>query len=246
MQFLSKIRELFSSTKSETSSLVDKIVLEERLGFKINNLSLYEKALTHRSMLRGAEKPMQSNERIEFLGDAVVGLIIGRYLFEQFPDENEGFLTRARAKVVNGKSLAQFAYRINLGELVLMSENAQKGNGRKNDTILADAFEALVGAIYLDKGYDIAEAFVLGLANATLRMNRLIEDENNYKSLLLEFMQARAWGQPEYRVISEDGPSHSKEFEIEVWVCGEAKGRGKANSKKRAEQLAAENTLAML
>jgi ribonuclease III len=246
MQFIQKIRGIFATTKPESSDLIDKAVLEERLGLTIKRISLYEKALTHRSMLRGAEKPMQSNERIEFLGDAVVGLIIGRYLFEKFPEEDEGFLTRARAKVVNGKSLAQFAHRINLGELILMSDNAAKGNGRNNDTILADAFEAVVGAIYLDRGYDIAEAFVLGIANATLRMNRLMEDENNYKSLLLEYMQARAWGQPEYRVISEEGPSHSKAFEIEVWVCGEPKGRGTATSKKRAEQLAAENTLAML
>lgn len=246
MNLFTKIRELFGTPKPNTSTLIDRDALEACLRIKIKDIFLYERALTHRSILKHLDHGTESNERIEFLGDAVLGLIIGKFLYEKFPKEDEGFLTRARAKIVNGKMLAQFARRIKLNDLILMSENAEKSNGRQNDTILADAFEALIGAIYLDQGYEKAETFILAIANATVRMSQLVEENHNYKSLLLEYMQARSWGQPEYRVISEEGPSHLKAFEIEVWVCGEAKGRGKATSKKKAEQIAAENTLAML
>jgi ribonuclease-3 len=217
------------------------------VGHPVRDLALYERALRHRSVLRGvAGGHLQSNERLEFLGDAVLGLAVAEALHRQFPNRDEGFLTRTRAKLVNGATLAHFAEAVGLPPLLLVSANMDTRTGRHTPTILADAFEALLGALYLDLGFDTARAFVLRVLEEHVDVAEVAEQRSNYKSLLLEFVQARGWGQPQYVVVHEEGPSHARTFTIEVQVEGVPQGQGVANSKKKAEQQAAREALQKL
>jgi ribonuclease-3 len=217
------------------------------LKIPVQDLTLYRRALTHRSLLRSRSQDVQeSNERLEFLGDALLDLIVGEMLYHRFDDRNEGFLTRLRAKLVSGKVLANYARRIDLGDYLLMSSNAEKGEGRDNTSILADAFEALVGALYLDQGYDAARRFVRDEVLDGVDLQQVARHEENYKSLLLERMQAEGRPQPTYRVVQEDGPSHDKTFTVDALVDDVAYGRGSAGSKKQAEQYAAREALVNL
>lgn len=210
-------------------------------------MALYERAMRHRSLLRGeTESSSKSNERLEFLGDAVLGFITAEHLFAKFPEKDEGFLTRLRAKLVNGKALAICAEDINLGSLILMSKNMVQEQGRQNRTILADAFEALIGAIYLDQGLEAARQFIERTMLDRVDLTELAQQYDNFKSLLLEYAQARSWAQPLYRVVSEEGPSHAKTFTVDVILKGEACGRGQGSSKKLAEQRAAREALKAL
>lgn len=208
---------------------------------------MYEQALTHRSVLRGRpDSHLRSNERLEFLGDAVLGFVVAEHLYRHFPEKDEGFLTRLRAKLVNGKALAHWAETIGLGEQILMSENMAQSEGRHNPTILADAFEAIIGALYLDLGSDAARRFIHRTMLDAVDLQGLAARRDNHKSLLLEYAQAHGWPQPSYRVVAEEGPSHSKTFTVDVILRGEAYGRGTAGSKKRAEQQAAREALGRL
>jgi len=217
------------------------------LNTSVDDLALYRRALTHRSLLRtpGVEVH-SSNERLEFLGDALLDLIIAELLYHRFAERDEGFLTRLRAKLVSGKALATYARRIDLGTYVRMSENAARGEGRDNASILADAFEALVGALYLDQGYESARRFVRDDVLAGLDLREIAAQEENFKSRLLEAMQAEGRPQPTYRVVEEEGPSHDKTFTVEALVDDTSYGRGRASSKKQAEQQAAREALGEL
>lgn len=200
--------------------------------------------MMHRSLLRGeAPQDLKSNERLEFLGDAVLGFITAEHLFAHFPEKDEGFLTRLRAKLVNGKALAECAQRINLGDLILMSKNMAQEHGRQNSTILADALEALIGAIYLDQGLEKARVFIHRTMLEKVDLIQLAHKYDNYKSLLLEYAQARGWSQPQYKVVTEQGPSHAKVFTVDAILRGEPHGRGQGGSKKLAEQRAAKEAL---
>jgi ribonuclease-3 len=213
----------------------------------IRDLRLFEHALRHRSIFRGAiTTGTESNERLEFLGDAVLGAVVAERLYDQFPDRDEGFLTRTRANLVNGQALAGYARALGLGRHILMSDNAAQGEGRDNPTILADAFEAVVGALYLDQGFQAARRFVLGVLDREVDLAEVAELRSNHKSLLLEFAQARGWGQPQYIVVGEEGPSHDRRFTVEVLVDNAPRGQGSARSKKQAEQVAAEEALVAL
>ena len=221
--------------------------METLVGFRVGDMALYERAMRHRSLLRGEpDSGSKSNERLEFLGDAVLGFITAEHLFEQFPDKDEGFLTRLRAKLVNGKALAVCAEDINLGSMILMSKNMVQEQGRQNRTILADAFEALIGAIYLDQGLGAARQFIERTMLEKVNLLELAQQYDNFKSLLLEYAQARSWAQPIYRVVSEEGPSHAKIFSVDVILKGEPHGRGQGGSKKLAEQRAAREALKVL
>lgn len=218
--------------------------IERLVGMPINNLAVYEHALKHRSMFRGhVTTGTESNERLEFLGDAVLGAVVAERLYDEFPDRDEGFLTRMRANLVNGKVLADYARAIDLGSLILMSDNMSTSAGRDNQTILADAFEAIVGALYLDLGFAAARRFVFRILDRLVDLNSVAVQRSNYKSLLLEFVQAKGWGQPSYRVVKEEGPSHDRQFTINVLISGKAHGQGLAGSKKEAEQRAARQAL---
>ena len=232
--------------RAETGS-VSREAVERLVGMKVQDLLLYEQALTHRSLLRGRpDTHLYSNERLEFLGDAVLGFITAEFLYHHFPDRDEGFLTRLRAKLVNGTALARCARQIDLGAMILMSENMAQTAGRDNRSILADAFEAVIGALYLDLGLEAARAFIHRTMLDHIDLDELARVRNNFKSLLLEYAQAQGWPQPRYQVVEEVGPSHEKTFTVEVLLRGEPYGRGTAGSKQQAEQEAAGKALERL
>jgi len=220
--------------------------LAEVIGVSFSNVELFRQALKHRSLLRGnPEAHTESNERLEYLGDAVLGFIVAEHLYESFPDYDEGFLTRLRAKLVNGRSLAERARELGLGAFILVSESLTEEQ-KDGDSILADAFEAIIGAIYLEHGTDEARAFVHRAVLRDVDLDKLARRKDNHKSILLEYVQARSRTQPEYVVVSESGPSHDKRFVISVSVDGLEYGRAEDRSKKRAEQTAAKLAIATL
>lgn len=230
-----------------SQSDISRPVVESLVDQSVNDLSLYRRALTHRSRLREAGEPhMRSNERLEFLGDALIELIISETLYQRFPQKNEGELTRLRARLVSGAALAQYARRMDLGAHVLMSDNAARAEGRDNPNILADAFEAVTAAVYLDHDYSGAAHFVHKRAIEPFDLEDLAAQNENYKSQLLERMQAVGRPQPTYRVIHEEGPSHDKTFTVEALVGDCIYKTGTAGSKQQAEQEAARETLEYL
>lgn len=221
--------------------------VEELVGQPVGDLSLYRRAFTHRSLLRVyPEDALQSNERLEFLGDAFLDLIVGKCLYDRFPNKREGDLTRLRARLVSEAPLATYARHLNLGDHLLMSQNAVRNNGRDNPSILADAFEALVGAVYLDQGHEGARQFVLDRALAPFDLVEIATRDENYKSQLLERMQAEGRPQPTYHIVHEQGPSHDKTFTVEARVGETAFEQGTAGNKQAAEQQAARRTLDQL
>jgi ribonuclease-3 len=196
--------------------------------------------------LGAADRALHSNERLEFLGDALLGFVVGDYLYNHFDGHDEGFLTRMRAKLVNGKSLAAQAERLELGRYIELSANAEKSLGRSSRGILADAYEALIGAVYLDLGLEEARSFVHRTLLADRDLEALARKRDNYKSLLLETVQGRGWGQPVYEVLSSEGPDHRKTFTVGVFVRSRQVGSGSAPNKKSAEQQAAREALERL
>lgn len=239
------LRRPISWSKGEVMpSGVARADIEKLVGMPISALTLYEHALRHRSVFRGhVTTGTESNERLEFLGDAILGAAVAERLYAEFPDRSEGFLTRMRANLVNGQVLADYARALHLGPLILMSENTARSEGRNNQTILADAFEAIVGALYVDLGFSAARRFVFRVIDQFVDLERVSVQRSNFKSLLLEYVQARGWTQPSYSVVAEEGPSHDRRFTIDVLVEGTPSGRGQAGSKKQAEQLAAREAL---
>ncbi len=226
---------------------VSREVVESLVGQSVDELGLYRRALTHRSLLRGEpDQHLKSNERLEFLGDALIDLAVSDALYERFSDEDEGYLTRLRARLVSGPALAQYARRMDLGSHLRMSENAAQGEGRDNPNILADAFEALAGALYLDRDYAAAAQFVHDRALDPFDLEDVAARDKNYKSQLLERMQAEGRSQPTYRVVREEGPSHDKTFTVEAVVGDTAYAQGTAGNKQQAEQEAARRTLETL
>ncbi|WP_022835767.1 ribonuclease III [Salisaeta longa] len=227
---------------------IDVEALRDVLGCAPSNRALYRRALTHRSVLRGAAQAdaTASNERLEFLGDALLDVIVGEALYHRFPERTEGFLTRMRAKLVSGTALAQYARRLNLGALLRVSANAEAGGVRESDAVLADAFEALVGALYLDQGFAATEQFVQTRLLATVDWDALTRRATNYKSALQEHLQAQGQPLPTYTLKATQGPSHDLTFTVEVRIDGAVRGTGTAGSKKQAEQRAARAALRTL
>ena len=226
------------------SSPVSPSDIERLVGLPVHDVTLYEQALTHRSRFRGqADNHLATNERLEFLGDALLGFVMAEALYRRFPNKNEGYLTRLRAKLVSGKALARYARRIDLGPHLLMSENAARSEGRNNPSILADAYEALVGAVYLDHDLDAARRFIQASALGPVDLSAIAAQNENYKSQLLEYAQARGRPQPTYRVVLAEGPSHDRTFTVEALLDDTPYGQGTASSKKKAEQLAAAEAL---
>jgi ribonuclease-3 len=243
-RLLSRLRLRSGKAKS---GRVDRESVERLVGFPIQDLSHYERALTHRSLLRSDPSPhLTSNERLEYLGDAVLGMMVAEHLFKQFPDRDEGYLTRLRAKLVNRRALAECALELGLGEQILMSKAIAETTGRTSESILSDAFEAVIGAIYLDLGMEAARLFVNRTVLHRVNLAELARQRVNFKSHLLEFAQARRWPQPDYLVVEEIGPSHDKTFRVEVQLSGRSLGEGTAKSKKEAEQIAASRALTAL
>lgn len=243
-----KLRDLFKSEKKLSPGLKGRIdKLEEIIEIPIDNPFIFVQALRHRSTLVDNEfGPTDSYERLEFLGDAVLDLIVTEIIFDLFPEKNEGFLTKLRAKLVKGDTLAMFARQLRLNKLMLLADQV-KGQGIENSkSILADIFEALIGALYLDAGYQPASQFVRKIIGRYIDFDTIITTLDNYKSLLLEFAQARQMEIPTYSLVSERGPGHDKTFEIEVFVDKKPISKGLGKSKKEAEQKAAHRALEIL
>lgn len=220
--------------------------LESIIGSAPGKKQIYLEALRHRSYLEENDQLNSSNERLEFLGDSVLNLVIGEYLFNKFPEEEEGFLTKVRAKLVNRNALSQTAEQLNLGDLLILSTNVPKSVAQSSKSILSDAFEALIGALYLDKGLETCKQFVQkNILEPALKNGEYLIDEN-YKSQLLEHAQANKLDAPVYQIISEEGPHHNKTFTAEVILEGKVLGNGTGKSKKEAEQNAARVALGRL
>jgi len=217
--------------------------LESILGLKINNIEYFEQALTHRSYLHIIEdQTIFSNERLEFLGDSVLGLVVADYLFSLHSDVLEGGLTKMRSWMVNKNSLVECAKRLKLNELLLMSFSASKALEQGSDSILADALEAIIGAIYLDSGLEATKKFIINVLIPIIVSQNYMVDRN-YKSLLLETVQSMGKEPPKYVVLDETGQDHNKEFLVGVLVDSEMMGTGLGKSKKQAEQFAAKEAL---
>lgn len=210
------------------------------IGYKFRNRDLADQALKHRSIIfQTGETRGESNERLEFLGDAVLDLIVAEQLYEQFPDAREGHLTRLKSLAVSGRQLAIKARKMGLGGYLQMSVAEDRSGGRNRRSILEDALEAVVGAIYLDGGMNAARKFIRRFITDDLAGRLIRVRDRNYKSILLEYVQSQSAGHPQYRVTAEEGPDHAKHFHVEVIVDGEQVGMGVGRSKKMAEQQAA-------
>lgn len=246
----SRIKNIFRRRGSRKNKITKRLLtsqqftdLEKIIGYPIKDQSHYVQALIHRSFLEELDEDDASNERLEFLGDAVLSLVTAEYLFNLYPDKDEGFLTKVRAKIVNRNSLAESAENIGLVRFLLMNQNLSNTFSRGAKTVLSDAFEALVGALYLDQGLEACRVFIRKvLIDPIVEAGEHLIDEN-YKSQLLEYAQANKLELPDYRVIKEEGPQHERTFTVQVSVGGEIVGVGKGKNKKTAEQNAAKKAM---
>ena len=212
----------------------------DRLGLPVRDLGLLEQALTHSSWLH--EHPDEAsghNERLEYLGDAVVNLAISGALYARHPDDDEGALSARRAAIVSTTGLARLAGRIDLGAVLMLGEGESRRSGRRRPSLLASSFEALTGALYLDLGFERVRDWLVELAGPELILEAPLTSLKSPKSRLQEYTQRR-WGtRPEYRLLEATGPDHEKSFQVEAWVDGRVVGRGAGLSRREAETAAA-------
>ncbi len=213
--------------------------LEERIGYKFRNSLLLAEALTHSSLSHETRKHLFDNQRLEFLGDAVLQLVITEHLFKHFPDFTEGQLTKLRSRIVSREGLKVHALQIGLGQYLMMGRGEETSGGRERASILADAFEALLGAIYLDSNLVETRRVILLVTQDDLKAMLDEPVEVNPKGQLQEILQAISPQSPQYRIASQQGPEHEKEFIAEVFWEGILMGRGAGLSKKLAETSAA-------
>ncbi len=218
---------------------------KETLGLAFDDISLFEKALTHRSWLNEHRKQrgLEHNERLEFLGDAVLELVTTDFLFEKYPEQQEGILTNWRAALVRTESIGAAAEKLGLWEEMHMSRGEKRGGPRARMQILANAFEAVTGAIYLDQGYEAAKKFITDHILTTL--DSILESGSwqDAKSSYQEIIQAEESFTPTYKVLNEEGPDHDKHFTVGVFVNGEKRAEGSGASKQLAQQAAAQKAL---
>ncbi|ACB61358.1 MULTISPECIES: ribonuclease III [Exiguobacterium] len=216
--------------------------LQERLDIHFANVELLKQAFTHSSFVNEQRESDGDNERLEFLGDAVLELTVSRYLFQHYPERSEGELTKLRAAIVCEPSLVQFANHYEFSEMILLGKGEELTGGRNRPALLADVFEAFIGALYLDQGIEAAERF---LAEAVFPKvaSGFFEEQTDFKSQLQEAIQRVGLGQIEYEIIEERGPAHSREFISRVHIADKLEGIGTGRSKKEAEQQAAKQAL---
>ena len=217
--------------------------LEERIGYKFRNSLLLAEALTHPSVGHEAQRDHLDNQRLEFLGDAVLQLVITERLFRHFDEEAEGRLTKLRSRLVSRETLKTYAQAIDLGTYLIMGRGEEASGGRQRTSTLGDAFEALIGAIYLDSGFEAARKFILEQAHGDLELIAEAPVDINPKGNLQELLQSIAPTSPVYEVISQSGPEHQKTFVVEAKWEGMVLGRGEGRNKKQAETAAAEEAL---
>lgn len=226
-------------------------MLAGHMGLQFGNPKLFRLALTHRSVLHDwlqqaeVDAILQSNERLEFLGDAVLGMVAGERLYRDFPDADEGTLTRSRAALVRAETLVKWARELRIPDGLYLGTGEKITNSAR-DRMLAGAFEALVGAIYLDQGRDAADRFVNDFLDRDMAGILAEEQTTNPKGRLQEVVQERKLDQPAYETIAEEGPDHAREFTVAVLVDGEQRGIGRGRSKRDAQQAAAREALLAL
>ncbi len=217
-----------------------------KLGIEFADPLLLTRALTHRSYLNEHPESLEDNERLEFLGDAVLDFLVGAWLYNRFPEMPEGNLTRLRSALVRTENLAKFAVSIDLGEVMLLGYGERQGGGRERPALLCATFEALIGAIYLDKGIDAVREFIEpkleSAAQSILRGNK----DRDPKSTLQEWAQSQGMGTPYYKTVSSYGPDHAKSFVVDVHIGNTVHGTGTGHSKQAAAKIAAEQALKSL
>ena len=221
--------------------------LQKKIGYQFKEVGLLETALKHRSYTHtSGENAVKSNERLEFLGDAVLGLVVGEYFYQRFPHQREGELSQLKSHLVSKTTLSKRADEIGLDGYLFLSGPEVLSNNEGRASIITDAFEALIGAIYLDGGLDAARRFLR--RHLLLASGKLIPPKKhpNFKSMLLEYSQAKGKGSPHYVLKSQEGPDHQKLFTVEVFMQEQNLGKGKGRSKKEAEQAAAKEALEKL
>ena len=219
--------------------------LEENLRYEFKNKKLLINALTHSSYANEARDGVSSNERLEFLGDSVLSIVVSEYIYKEFNNLPEGELTKLRASLVCEKSLCQFSRELDLGKYLRLGKGEDKGGGRERDSILADAFEAVLAAMYLDGGFNMAKNHVMRFIKNELKHT---DDEvfKDYKTALQEIIQRNPEESVTYILKSESGPDHDKVFEVEVRLNSNTIGKGMGKNKKQAEQSAAKEALRLM
>jgi ribonuclease-3 len=218
--------------------------LSQRLGLSFSNLALLTRALTHRSYVNENPNAMEDNERLEFLGDAVLDFIVGAWVYHRFPEMPEGDLTKMRSAIVRNDQLADFARHLNLGPALRLGRGEFASGGGQRDGLLGSAFEALIGALYLDAGLGAVEAFVQPLLESA--RDAILEKVHDPKSQLQEWAQSQKLGAPRYRTVATTGPDHAREFDVQVEIGGQVVGQGHGRNKHAAEHLAAKHALESL
>jgi ribonuclease-3 len=218
--------------------------VEDRIGHRFRDKALLREALTHSSATGPGRRIRRSNERLEFLGDRVLGLVIAELLFTRFPDEGEGALSQRHAGLVRRETLAEVAAELGIGDWLVLARSEEEGSGRSNPAILADALEAVIGALHLDGGLPAAAAFIR--AHWERRLSDMRGPPRDAKTALQELTQSRGLGLPDYRVMSTSGPAHAPTFEVTVSLADIASATATGSSKRAAEQAAAEQLLARL
>lgn len=218
--------------------------LEEIIGYKFKNKELLKQALSHSSYANEKKRPNGSNERLEFLGDSVLSIVVSDYLYKNI-NLAEGDLTKLRASLVCEKSLFVFAQQIHLGEFLLLGKGEENTGGRERPSIVSDAFEAVIAAIYLDGGIEPASKHILRFMPEDIKKTKK-PVLNDFKTLLQEVVQKNPEEKVEYVLIGEEGPDHNKRFVVEVCLNSQVIGKGKGKSKKEAEQLAAKEALELM
>lgn len=219
--------------------------LEEAIGYRFNDRKLIMQALSHSSYANEKKRPGGSNERLEFLGDSVLSIVVSEYLYTHLTSVAEGDLTKLRASLVCEKSLHVFAQQINLGDYLLLGKGEENTGGRERPSILADAFEAVIAAVYLDGGMEAAKKHILRFMPQDIE-NRKTPVFRDFKTVLQEVVQMNPEEKVEYVLIGAEGPDHNKRFVVEVCLNDQVIGRGKGRSKKEAEQLAAREALELM
>ena len=221
-------------------------VLQNRLGYLFRDSRLLKLALTHPSVAHEQGSPVETNQRLEFLGDAVLQLILTRQLYDRYPGFGEGPLTKARAKLVNRRSLAEHARELGLGQYLILSRGEEMHGGRERPSALADTYEAVLGAMFLDGGIEAAGEFVMREFSAAIGEISDLPELENPKGELQELLQSVSFEAPQYKIISASGPDHDRVFECTVHHGGEELARGAGKSKKAAESAAALGALVRL
>jgi len=214
-----------------------------RLKLPINDFLLLNRALTHRSYLNEHPEAIEDNERLEFLGDAVLDFLVGAWLYNHFPEMAEGELTRLRSALVRTEQLAEFARQIKLGGVMRLGHGEEESGGRERTALLCATFEALVGALYLNAGIEAVQKFIEPLLKPAADSILTGHKDQDPKSTFQEWVQSQGYGPPVYRITGSSGPDHDRLFEVEVLVDNQVFGRGKGHSKQAAAKAAARNAL---